>query len=401
MYKPPSSKNTLSKKIGFALLLGTCASVSASEFYNAKTLATGGAGVAGADFNNGALLNPALVAQQAKDAKGNVNNNALSMNASVGILGSDKDELIESLEDLDDELDDIDDSIPSSNEVEDIVDLLNDIDRAEANFEFASYFQIVLPNKHLSLAFYVNLMSDTSVSANVVTSDITALNAAADTAVFDSDAVASEVLVLGTGIGEYGIALGKTVSLSDSSSLTFGFSPKFQDIDIYDYVATVDNYDEDDFDDRSSRSSESHFNADVGLHYTINDAFSLAAVIKNINEDEFETEENRLLELESRSTAGFIYRTGENFFEINLDLDASKEFASQQETQMLRLGSQLDLVSWAKFRFGLRHDLEDNTEDLFTFGLGFKSGRVMSIDFAGILGEGETLGGVIQFGFKL
>jgi len=401
MKKSPLSKFILSKTVAFIVLLGACAGVSAGEFYNAKTLATGGAGVAGADFNNGALLNPALVAKQAKDTKDGLNSKTLSMNASVGILGSDKDELVKGLEDLEDELDDIDDSVPSSNEVEDIVDLLNDIDGAEANFEFGSYFQIALPNDHLSIAFFVNLTADTSVSTNITASDIAALNAAADTAVFDSDSIASEVLVLGTGIGEYGIALGKTISLSDSSSLSVGFSPKFQDIDIYVYVANVDNYDEDDFDNRSNRSSESHFNADVGLHYVINDALSLGAVIKNINEEEFETEENRELELESRVTAGLAYRTGENFFEINLDLDSAKEFASQQETQMLRLGTQLDLVSWAKLRFGLRHDLEDNTEDLFTFGFGFKPGRVMSIDVAGILGEGETFGGVIQFGFKL
>jgi len=244
-------------------------------------------------------------------------------------------------------------------------------------------------------------MADTNVTTNVAQSDIAALNVAADTAVFDSDSIASEVLVLGTGIGEYGISLGKTINLSNTSSLTFGVSPKYQDIDIYDYVASVDNYDEDDFDNRSNRSSENHFNADVGIHYVINDAFSIGAVIKDINEDEFETEESRDLELESRSTAGFAYRTGDTFVEINVDLDSAKEFTSQQETQMVRLGAQLDLVSWAKLRFGLRHDLEDNTEDLLTFGFGFKPGRVMSIDIAGILGEDETYGGVIQFGFKL
>lgn len=397
------SKNLPLKKISFALLLGATSitlssAVNAGEFYNAKTLATGGAGVAGADFNNGALLNPALVAKPTADPS---KRKALSMNASVGILGSDKDELIENLEDLEDELDDIDDSIPSSNEVDDIVDLLNDIDGAEANFEFGSYFQIALPNDHVSMAFFVNLTADTNVTTNVAASDIAALNAAADTAVFDSDSIASEVLVLGTGIGEYGISLGKTIHFSDTSNLTFGVSPKYQDIEIYDYVATVDNYDDDDFDNRSNRSSESHFNADLGVHYAINDAFSIAAVIKDINEDEFETEENRDLDLESRATAGFAYRTGQNFFELNVDLDSAKEFTSQQETQMLRLGTQLDLVSWAKLRFGLRHDLEDNTEDLFTFGFGFNPGRVMSIDVAGLIGEDETHGAVIQFGFKI
>lgn len=389
-------KSTASKTLTLALCLGAFSAAHGGEFYNAKTLGTGGAGVAGADFTNGALLNPALVAKSSETTRGS----GVKLNFSVGILGSDEDELIENLEDLEDELDDIDDSIPSANEVEDIVDLLNDIDDAEANFEFGSYFQVAIPNQFLSLAVYVNLIGDTNVSSNVAASDIAALNAAAGTAVFDSDSIDSEVLVLGTAIGEYGVALSKSINLSQSSSLTFGVSPKFQDIDIYDYIATVDNYDEDDFDRRSNRSSDSHFNADVGVHFAINDAFSLGAVVKNINEDEFETEENRELDLESRATAGFAYRNGENFVEVDIDLDAAKEFASQQETQMLRLGTQLDVVSWAKLRFGLRHDLEDNTEDLLTFGFGFNPGRVMSIDFAGLVGEDETHGGVIQFGFN-
>ncbi len=390
-----------SKSSFCAFLMLSCVSVSAEEFYSAKTLAIGGAGVAGADFSSGALLNPALTSRLSDDDK----KNGLTMNAAVGTLSSDKDELIENLEDVEDELDDIDDSIPSSNEVEDIVDLLEDIDGAEAAGEFGSYFQVAIPNRYwnqsLSLGFYVNLIADSAVSANIADSDIAALNAAADTAVFDSDSIDSEVMVSVVGMAEYGISVAKTIALGGTSSLTFGISPKYQDIDIYDYVETLDNYDEDDFDSRRYRSSENHFNADIGIHYIVNDSLSLGAVVKNLNEDEFETEQGRDLELESRATAGIAFRRGGNFAELNVDVDSAKEFASQQETQMLRLGGQLDVVSWAKLRFGYRHDLEDNKDDLFTFGFGFRPGKVMSIDVAGMLGEDETHGAVLQFGFKL
>lgn len=379
-----------------ALLFGVCVNASGGEFYNAKTLGSAGVGVAGADFSNSALLNPALAAKPVDEGQ----NNRFQFNASVGILGSDKDDLVENLEELEDELDDIDDTIPSTGEVEDIVDLLNDIDGAQANFEFGSYFQASIPNDYLSLALFINLNSETDVSAAVAATDIAALNAAAGSATFDSDTIDSQVFVLAAGIAEYGVSLAKTINLSNQSRLTFGVSPKFQDIEIWDYIATVDNYDEDDFDNRSNRSTESHFNADVGIHYVINDALSLGAVIKNLNEETFTTEENRELELESRATLGFAYRAKRFSVEFNLDVDDAKEFVSQEKTQWLRVGTELDLVSWSRLRFGLRHDLEDNGTDLFTFGFGFLPGKRMEIDVAGMLGEDESYGALVQFGFR-
>ncbi len=373
------------------ILLCVCSSASASEFFNAKTLGSAGVGVAGTDFNNGAFLNPALVNIYTDDS-------AISLNASVGLIGSDDDELLDNAEDLEDELDDIDDSVPSSAEVDDIVDLLNDIDGAEADFEFGSYFQIALPNKYVSLALFVNLTSDTAITTEVSSADIAALNAAADTLAFDSNSVTSEVLVLNATIAEYGVALGKTFSIP-GANISIGISPKLQDIDIYDYVATVDLYDEDDFDSRRNRSSDTHFNADVGLHIAIGESFKVGAVLSNINEEDFDTEENRDLEMETRATAGFAYQKGDTFVEVNVDLDDAKDFVSQEDVQILRVGSQLDVFNWAKLRLGYKHDFEDHQSDLFTLGFGFRPRGIMSIDVAGIVGENETYGGVVQFNF--
>lgn len=358
MFKKSNVIMPLALSLGMASL--TTTSAFASDVFNAKSLSMGGVGVAGADPRTGALLNPALV-----DFDKSGRN--YSINTNIGILGSDEDELVENAEDLEEELDDIDNSIPSNSEVDDIVDLLEDMDGAEAEFNFGTYVQFSIAMPHFSIAPFVNVSVDTFVTTDIASADIAALNAAAGNSVFDSDTLDSEINVLGGSITELGVTVAKTFNLPGATSISLGLTPKYQGIEIYDYNAKVNDYDDDDFDDRDNESSDSHFNVDAGLHIAIADSFVIGAVVKNLNEEEFETERDQEIDMEMRATAGAAYKLGRSFVEVDVDLDSAKEFLSQQETQMLRVGAQLGMMQWADIRFGYRHDLEDNANDLFIY----------------------------------
>ena len=380
------------KTLGFTVCSLLSVSVAASEFYNAKNLALGGVGVAGGDFRHSALVNPALV-------NGSTDEKPTNLGVSIGLLVSDEDELLRNANDLEEELEDVDDSVPSDSEAEDIVNLLNDLDSAAAILEFGVYFQAALPSDYLSIALLVNSMSDSYFTTNIDPADIAAINAAAGTSVYDVDTMTSEISVLDMGVNEYGVALGKTFA-AGNTSIGIGITPKFQRVIIYDYAATVDNYDSDDIHDNRNRSKDSHVNADAGIHFAFNESLLLGVVAKNVIEEEFDTDINRRLDMETRVTAGLAHRSGGNLLELDVDLDSAKEFTSQIETQMVRFGVQLDTFDWAALRFGARHDLEDNQDDLFTFGLGFNPWGLTSFDLAAVIGENETAGFVAQFSFQ-
>jgi hypothetical protein len=86
--------------------------------------------------------------------------------------------------------------------------------------------------------------------------------------------------------------------------------------------------------------------------------------------------------------------------ELGMELNSAAGFDILKDTRFARAGFELSAGRHAHLRAGYRTDLEDNVSDLYTVGLGISPFDTVSLDLAGMVGEGDTYGAALQLGLK-
>lgn len=383
-----------------ALILSPSMAIAGQQYYEARSDAMGGAGVASSNREGAAFINPALLALQAPK----FNNFAMLLPA-IGADGADKDQMVDKFDSLQDSYDALDAAISAGNAT--AVDLhrgelVSDLESLKDNNAYVSAgigFSIVLPTHKMPMAVFYKSYIDAIGVAAIAQSDIDSLNALdPDNPPALTDLDSQGAVVAGV-VSDLGVALSFPLSIVNMP-IAVGISPKLQLIDTYNYVVSANNFEASDFDDAKYRNDETTFNLDVGIAMEPISGLTVGLSGRNLISQDVETVETQgrkfTYQVEPQFTAGIAYDWESITVTSDIDLNAYKRFEEIGATQYWRVGGELQATDWFALRLGYRHDMKDNTANIYSLGTGFEFGRVFFLDFTGMVGSDDAIGGVLQ-----
>ncbi|MEZ7860958.1 MAG: conjugal transfer protein TraF [Aeromonadaceae bacterium] len=395
------------------LALGAISStaMAAPYAFEARQEAMGGTGVASARYLSAPLYNPARLAFSKADDQVGV------LLPVVGAEVFDKDDLSGQVDDLSDSYDayqnayDAYQANPSADNaaalqaannkaIGELTDLTGDSGYARAGAGMV----VAMPFDALSVAVVVNGYADVQAFADVNANDLTGLLPT------DESQVQSRAIAMGAGVSEFGVTLAKSFE-ADGMRWSVGVTPKAQELQVLNYVASAVDSDFGDITDDQYQSSENGFNLDAGVAASWENGWDAGLAIKNLVKRDLDAPLTNgvqaTYELSTVPTAGVSYRWGQLLFNADADLLAQKRFtdlsgtyasfnAGEDDLQMMALGAEWDLWQWAQLRAGYRHDLKDNLDDSLSAGFGISPGDLFHLDLAGTYAGNNQFGGAIQ-----
>lgn len=383
-------------------LLGTIATSHASEIYNGRVSGMGGAGYASADFVDGVLYNPSLLARSTErdDA-------AITLN--LGLLAQDQDEIVDNLDELSDLLDDIESTAYLTNaDATELERLLHAVDDKHLQATLGANLVIALPTQSISAALSFNTYGSVSASPEVSDSDfdtIGLLTCATGTNPQDcpvfvpDDELTTEVAARGVVVTELGLTLAKAFELTDSSQLLVGVTPKRVEVETLVYREKAADFDSDDIDGDQYRTEGSTTGLDAGVTL-LQGNLSYALTVRNLASKDFVAIDGSRYELATQSTAAVGYTRDNIRAEVALDLNAIDAYGLPGKTQMLRAGAQFSLASSLYGRVGYQTDLESAIPDAITAGFGLAIKDAISLDLAALMGSDDVAGVALQLGSR-
>ncbi|MCL1051115.1 conjugal transfer protein TraF [Shewanella abyssi] len=373
---------------------------SGQEYYEARSDAMGGAGVASSNNEGAAFVNPALLGLNAhKD------NSAVLLMPVLGVDMADSDNMIDKFDSLIDSYDGLAAAIDAGNSTDIDVyrdDLILDLESLKATSAYASAglgFSVAIPYQRMPMAIFYKSYVNAVGIANITQSDIDTL---ANLDINNPPAVsdlASSGQIIGGAVSDLGIAFSLPLSVVNIP-ISIGISPKFQRIDTYNYIASANNFDASDFDDAKYRNDKTNFNIDVGVAIEPIDGLVFGLSGRNLISQDLETVEvqgeSYTYSVEPLVTAGVAYDWRMLTVTTDVDLIENKKFKELDGTQYWRLGGEVRAFDWMSLRVGYRHDMKDSTANIYSIGSGFTFGESFFLDFTGMFGSDEAIGGVVQ-----
>ena len=396
------------------LALGAISStaMAAPYAFEARQEAMGGTGVASARYLSAPLYNPARLAFAKADDDVGI------LLPVVGAEVYDKDDLSGQVDDLSDSYDayqnayDAYQANPSAENAaalqaanDKAIGELSDLSGDSGYARAGAGMVVALPFEALSVAVMANGYADVQAFGDIDPSDF-----ASGTLPTDETAINSRAIAMGAGVSEFGVTLAKVFE-AEGMRWSVGVTPKAQELQVLNYVASAVDSDLGDITDDQYQSSENGFNLDAGVAASWENGWDAGLAIKNLVKRDLDAPltdgVKATYELSTVPTAGVSYRSGQLLFNADADLLAQKRFtdlsgtyasfdAGEDDLQMMAVGAEWDLWQWAQLRTGYRHDLKDNLDDALSAGFGISPGDLFHLDLAGTYAGNNQFGGAIQ-----
>ncbi|WP_394201437.1 conjugal transfer protein TraF [Shewanella waksmanii] len=80
----------------------------------------------------------------------------------------------------------------------------------------------------------------------------------------------------------------------------------------------------------------------------------------------------------------------------DIELNANQGFEEIEDSQYVRFAGALKATDWLSVSLGYSHDILAHQADIYTIGTGMSFGPSFSVDFTGLVGGDEALGGVLK-----
>lgn len=431
-------KSFLASLISSIFLINS--TVNAENSYSSRSLGMGGVGVAVSDTMAGPFINPAILSStHIRHSFG------LSLPSLYGSVNDSKN-FIDGINDFQDS---------------DIVDQLDiSIENARASYEFSEVAMLseqlsaelaLLDNKSVSggigaslgvalpsekIGFAVTVSSelhlggvmhfndaitldvlsddlqrfDKCVADNLVSygscrpsaSDYTYINPESGEILFNTDAhLTSSVDVFGVGVSSLGLSVSTSFNVTKNSNVSIGLTPKLNRVDIFDYTATVNDADLDEFDGADFHATKTDFNIDAGVLINVGQNWSFGVAVSDIIAKQYESERygqatGRVVELKPAAVVGASYQT--DWLVLAADVDLTTTYKSYGPSyQLVKVGAEIDAFDLFQLRLGYSYDLKNERKDLISAGIGF-SPLGMHVD-VGVSGNSDELvaGGQVSF----
>ncbi|KGD64277.1 hypothetical protein Y5S_02579 [Alcanivorax nanhaiticus] len=374
------------KVLGVAALLAPVSAM-AVQSYDARAMARGGVGLTMGEYNQ-ALLNPALMNEF--DEKDNF---AFSLN--VGVLASDKDNMLDDLDEAGDELDDLEDNNGDADRAD---ALLQSMSGKLLQVDAGAAVMVGIPNQRLPLAVVVKSTAQIGATAIYNPADSAILNQQP----FDQDDLLSEVHASGIETRELGLMMGFKPSEGFIAGTDLGATVKYQKVTLVNDVQRVGNFESDDVLDSENTKDKSTLNIDLGANRKFGEAgqYRVAGTIENLIPQTVDGTNGEDYSMAPVLTVGAGYHS--TFFKAEADLDLSKRrgYGLVGDSQFASVGAELSAGRHAHLRVGYRADMKNEVSDIFTAGIGFTPFDTFSLDLAATKGEGETFGAALGLGLK-
>ncbi|MGC8120754.1 conjugal transfer protein TraF [Marinobacter sp. VGCF2001] len=403
----PIRLSKLSLAIGLSVAT-TSALASPQAFMSARSFAMGGTGVAVAHPSAAPSANPAMMAAEQHDWADDFG----LMLPSVNARAADEEEVIDQVDDIQDVIEEFDaivsrfnnstagvsDVAEFQNAASDLNDRLNAFDRDTMRANVGLGLGFAVPSSSLSFGFFTSGNLTATVRGELSEKDKTTLSDIAETAtvadvqelINDNNGdinFTSEGKILASAVVEAGISIASTFQLNNGSALQVGVSPKYVQLQTFQYTESVSDFEDDDFDADEYQTDKSGFNLDLGAAYAFGaeNQWNAGVVVKNLIPMELDSAQSRpdldekeyTLELNPMVTAGIAHKSDYHVITAEVDLTKKEAFGYEDDTQWVALGAEFDAWRYAQLRAGVRHNLASNDDNdgieedtQFTAGLG-------------------------------
>ena len=420
----PFPSNSIQPKITkkILLILSLMAMPSYGESFTAKRTGQGFTGLT-QDFTS-ALSNPALLTKFDND-------DDVFFSLNVGIMASDKYDVVDTAEIIADNLDILADDINNiqfqsfqsiaqaqnyyddlNQQVDTIVSDFEKIDGKVVKVRNGLNFQIVIPNKYLSFGMFTNqygrvggLMdydeNDALLLDNAVDSCINAMNCN-----LDLNDLQSATVAVGYSIAEAGVMAAYSVVKHENYDFSVGTKVKYQRVDLYYNRVKISDFEDDDFEisDDENITDESGGNIDFGLYVAWGEERQWhAALVSNnlMKQTVHHIEQDITFTLKSSTSFGLSYQNEWLSLATDIDLTDREQFASLAPSKYAGAGAEFRFYQHIQFRLGYRTDLNDVDDDIYTAGIGISPWDVFAVDIAAFTGDNDTLGAALQLSLKI
>ncbi len=384
-----------------------------SESFTAKHAGQGFTSITH-DFTS-ALSNPALLNKFDDD-----DDFYLSLN--LGLAAADEYEVLDigeaiadQIEDLDEDIDNLinvpPEELPSyitglNQQIDNIVTDLTTVDEKPVNLRTGLNALIIIPNKYLSMGFFVNQYGRLGMSVDYTDSDESVLENAITTGNLDINDLQSSATGLGYSVAEAGAMFGYEILKHKKYDVNLGAKIKYQRLDLFYNTVNVASFDDDDFDltDDEFLTDSDGVNVDLGLHLAFGDQrqWHVAFVANNLTKQEVSLiDQDLTFQLDMSSSVGISYQNHWLTVSGEVDLTDRASFKQLQAPKYASVGAEFDWGEHVQFRLGARSDLNDTEGDLYTVGFGLSPWDVVSFDIAAFKGDNDNLGAAIQLGIKI
>ena len=390
-------------------------SFAAHAVQDARSIAMGGTGVASGSYQSAAFYNPALL------TKSKANDNFSLILPSIAGEAADPSDLIDNLDEFQLAFDDFEGQLRA---IEHLIDqgsadfdpalapgLIASLDDSRTNL--ANAFgaldgmvnggvtvgtAITIPTRSYSVGIYAKANVEFGVELNIAQSDVDIINNA--TTVDELNSLQSDVQTFAAGIQEFGVAIAREFDIN-GSKVSIGITPKFQKVETFDYTASAQSFDEDDFDADQYRVSDSNFNLDIGASVKLDHNWTVGLVAKDLISNDYQTMTAGIVyQIKPMITTGIAYNNDWATAALDIDLTSKDRFGMGNDTtQFIRAGVELNGWDWAKLRFGYRHDTKDNVQDMVTAGVGLSAFGAVHLDLTAMYADENELGAGIELSF--
>jgi hypothetical protein len=405
----------LSLAIGLSIAT-TSVIASPQTFMSSRSFAMGGTGVAVSHPAEAASKNPALMAGDQHDWADDFG----LMLPSVNVRAADEEEVLDQIDDIQDTIDNLDaainnSDIPTAQANAGILrGQLSKFDKDTVRGNVGLGLSLAVPSKTLSVGVFATGSLAVSVRGNYDAKDDATL-AAIESGILPSNGVSDKLdsngEILGSAVTEVGIAFAHSFALNDRDSVEIGISPKYVNLQTFQYKETISGFEDDDFDGDDYQTEKSGFNLDLGAGYAFGESkqWNAGVAIKNLIPMELDSAQSRVgekkytLELNPMVTAGIAHKGQYHVVTAELDLTKKEAFGYEDDTQWLALGAEFDAWRYAQLRVGVRHNLASNNDDdgvaektQFTAGIGVNLVGVR-MDLGALYSDADV-GAALEFG---
>ncbi len=401
--------------VGLNAVFLSSSALAAGAWYDARNDAMGGTGVASSTWSSAVLANPALM------TKAKPEDNVSVIFPSAGVQVTDKDKLINKVDDITDSVDrykEVIDNLTFADYLRgypelkaaagDMANQLDDLKGDKAHGTAGVAFAVTVPNETLPFAFITKAYGTASVQANVVDSDITYLRGVANGTVIpvpgDQDKLSSSGHGLAALVTDYGVALAHEFDVA-GHPVSVGVTPKLQKTWLYNYTASIYNFDKSNINNSQYRSSDTGFNIDAGIATDFGEHWTLGVTGQNLISRDIDTKTvegyRDTYQIRPLVTSGLAWNYGAFTLAGDVDLTQTKRFKSEESSQYAGVGAEYRVLDWLALRAGYRADMKSNDTNVFTAGLGVSPfNNTVHLDLAGSVGDDNTWGGMLQLGFN-
>lgn len=415
MVKKSAQRPALKYSAAATALFLSSSAMAAGTWYDARNDAMGGTGVASSLYGSAVLANPALMTRAKPD------DNVSIIFPSAGVQVTDKDDLINKVDDITATVDRYRSVLGNFTPADyfrgypelraasgDVANRLSDLRGDKANGSAGVAVAVTVPNETLPFAFITKAYGTAHVRANVEQGDIDYLRGVANGTILprqgDQNNLRSSANGLAALVTDYGVAVAHEFTIA-GQPVSVGVTPKVQKTWLYNYTASIYNYDKNDINNSQYRSTDTGFNVDAGLATPFAENWTLGVTGQNLVSRDLQTREvngyRDTYQIRPLVTTGLAWDKGPFTVTGDVDLTETKRFKSQGSSQYAAVGAEYRVLDWLQLRAGYRADMRSNDENVATAGFGLSPfNKAVHLDLAGSVGANNTWGAMVQLGFN-